>query len=190
MYKLPHNFLCTVYCEQSHMIYSCLIFIFCIASAIPATAQSNHFQSFTFSPVHLSIPVLEVNMEIRLQDKIGVAAIFGLGDIEGIGVLEAGAQGNYYFVGDFQHGLQIGAEAMFTNFSLSNGSTSSKPDGKLFRIGPYAGYKYAADFGLTAVIQYGIAAGFGNSSLTTNNNSSVRLTGSDTFLNLNTGWSF
>ncbi len=95
MYKLPHNFPCTAYCEQSHMIYYCLIFMFCITSVIPGMAQSNHFLSFTFSPVHLSIPVLEVDMEVRLQDKAGVAAIFGLGDTEGIGVHEVGAQGNY-----------------------------------------------------------------------------------------------
>lgn len=75
------------------------------------------FISVTISPLHLLTPVVEVTGEFAPLRKIGVAGILGVGSIavedafgeqSSFTVFEVGAQGNYYVIGDFDHGMQLG----------------------------------------------------------------------------------
>jgi hypothetical protein len=75
-------------------------------SALAADADhAHHAASITFSPLHLLQPFLQVTGELRLDDKIGAAAILGAGqvseDSRRYGAWEVGGQFRYYLFGSF-----------------------------------------------------------------------------------------
>src|SRR5438874_13063933 len=78
-----------------------------------ADRNVEHTISVTFSPIHLVFPILEVTGEYRIDDKMGVAAIVGAGQISLLGsaftVAELGGQFRYYVLGSFIHGMELGA---------------------------------------------------------------------------------
>lgn len=150
--------------------------------------------SFTISPLHLVGPIVEVTGEFRMEDKVGVAGILGIGSIDGISVFEVGGQLNYYVVGDFNHGMQLGGELMYVSLSddvrTSNTSVSVAASGLGFS--PYIGYKVAANFGLTFNAQVGATMLIARGTAVDNNSgnrASASGTGSGLMLNLNIGWS-
>jgi hypothetical protein len=152
--------------------------------------------SLTFSPVHLVLPVVEVTGELRAADRVGVAVVAGAGTVpiegldERVFAYEIGAQGRFYLLGDFDGGLQVGAEALWL------GASSDDVDGVEavaagLAIGPFAGYKHTFSFGLTLDGQVGaqyiaIAAEASDGDRTeTEADQDVIV-----LLNLNVGWSF
>ncbi len=171
-------------------------------SAGPAAESSRerpgHIFSATFGPILLFIPALELNGEYRVLDKLGVAAVLGYGswatDLEGdsrVQQFQLGTQANYYVLGDFDHGLHLGAHLEGRRATLSTDDATAAANGLL--VGGLAGYKVAASFGLTFMLQAGYAFAF------------VSATGSDTagqvqisqddssglpLLRINLGWSF
>ena len=145
--------------------------------------------SLTISPIHLALPVVEVTGEIRAHDKLGLAVIGGVGRYTdksvniSASVYEIGAQLRFYPIGDFRHGMQLGAELLYLHMSQSNLSLRGEGVG----IGPFIGYKVISDAGFTFDAQIGgqyvgVRATDGNSAES----------GKDiiVLLNLNVGWSF
>lgn len=106
-----------------------------------------HVLSFTLSPLRAIVGIGELTGELRVADRGGVAVIGGGGAVEGNPVWEAGAQGRYYAVGSFEHGMELGGQLRYDG-------TTAKADGErlvssTFSLGPFLGYKYVAPFGLT-----------------------------------------
>ena len=62
--------------------------------------------------------------------------------------VEAGAQVRYYPLGSFIHGMQVGMEVMYL-FMDSWGDRHG------LGVGPFVGYKIAADIGFTFEVQLG-----------------------------------
>jgi hypothetical protein len=129
------------------------------------------------------------------MDKLGVAVIAGLGrysdSSNGVSIsataVEAGAQARYYVVGDFRHGMELGAELLYLHLSDDRLSAS----GEGLAIGPFVGYKFTADFGFTFDGQLGFEyiagrATASNGTTTASNSRSSYIP----LLNLNVGWSF
>jgi hypothetical protein len=144
--------------------------------------------SLTFSPIHLALPVVELTAEIAATDQLGLAVILGGGAYRGFGVIEAGAQARYYAVGDFDHGMQLGVEVLGVHVFSDNAlGTGIAGFGTGVAAGPFIGYKFAADFGLTLDVQLGAAWAFIRAD-------AGGATANDTdflpILNLNAGWSF
>jgi hypothetical protein len=146
--------------------------------------------ALTISPLHLISPIVELTGEARVADKIGVAAIAGVGRISdtqngvkiSADVYELGAQARYYALGDFRQGMQLGAELLYLH--LDDPNLVVKAQG--IAVGPFVGYKYTADVGFTFDGQLGVeyVGAKANSSTTTAKDSSwIPL------LNLNVGWS-
>ncbi len=161
-----------------------------------------HSYSITLSPFHLVLPMGELTGEYRVTDKIAVAAILGVGQVktktvtvsgtieDSFFAIDAGAQFRYYPVGNFIHGMQLGAEILFVYVNLNEtGSTSASGTG--LAIGPFVGYKIATDIGFTFDAQLGFEYMAVQS---TASDSGISVTGSDSkfglLLNLNVGWSF
>lgn len=168
-----------------------LAFALLAFSFVSAQAQSKHSKSITISPLLLIFPVLEVTGEFSMSDKTSVAGIVGFGKIFDVTLLELGGQYNYYVLGNFQHGMQLGGEALYANLSASDNNSDAEASGNVISVGPYIGYKYAADFGLTVNIQGGWTFGAGTVKVTGSQGSggqSISATGP--LLNLNAGWSF
>lgn len=164
-----------------------------IPDAAPAPTPT---VSLTFSPIHLlAMRVVEVMGEYQVHDRVGISGILGYGTVESSGidvtVFEIGAQGAYYVLGDFRHGLHVGAEAIYLGASADKGTTSAVAAG--LAVGPMIGYKYSASFGLTFLIQGGVeymlVKGDAKES-TTGTTASAEKKDTIPLLNINLGWSF
>lgn len=165
----------------------------------------------SFSPIHLLLPVVELTAEVRLHRHFGVAVIGGYGAMgqrpDGTlaivgdnapgtthyAVWELGGQLVAYPIGHFDHGLQLGVEALYVGVKRDDSAgtipIAAGADG--FAAGPLVGYKLATKVGFTFNVQAGaefvLARGdaqVGNASAHGSGTTVVPL------LNMNVGWSF
>jgi hypothetical protein len=155
--------------------------------------------ALTISPIHLVLPVVELTGEARALDKLGVAVVAGAGKVSqdatpttpalSAAAYEAGLSVRYYLLGDFRHGLQLGAEALYIHVSDKIESISASARG--LAIGPFAGYKYTADFGFTFDAQLGVQrvglTGEAHDAATSTSQKDSKFI---PLLNANVGWSF
>lgn len=159
-----------------------------LASSSAKPPYDKHL-SVTFSPLHLAFPMLEVTTEGRLADKVGLAGVLGFGTYSGWTIVEVGSQFRYYALGSFDHGMELGGEALLLHAVVDSGGTSGTGVG--YSVGPFVGYKIAARFGLTFDAQLG--ATIVQAAATASNSgqsASATQTGIGPLLNLNLGWSF
>ena len=149
--------------------------------------------SLTISPLHLVLPVVELTGEYRALDKLGVALIAGAGKYTSdsgnisAGVFEVGGQLRYYVVGDFRHGVQLGAEVLYLH--LTDDQVTATGEG--VAMGPFAGYKIITSIGFTFEGQLGVEyvaarAEARNGAVTASDTNAAWIP----LLNLNVGWSF
>lgn len=147
----------------------CLALIALPSAASAARPDATRVFSLTHSPTHLLLfSTMEVTGEYRLARKHGLAAIAGLG-YPGVLLAEAGASYRAYPLGDFDRGMQLGAEILWA------GATNSYDSATALQTSLMAGGKFTFDFGLTMEGQLGptwIGGEIGP------------------MLNLNIGWSF
>ena len=181
--------------KRGLVVMSVLILMATQAAAQPSAApyaptpppKDTRNLSVMVSPVHLLLPFVELTVEKRGGDQWSIAGIVGGGEILDISIYEVGAQLNYYVVGSFNRGFQIGAEAIYMYASSELGDTRAAAEG--LSIGPYAGYKIATQSGFTFNVQAGIqligVAGKDSSGTTSEAESTVQ-----PLVNLNVGWTF
>jgi hypothetical protein len=155
----------------------------------PEPPHPRRVLSLTISPIHLLLPVVELTAEARVHDKVGLALVGGAGKVTdrasniSADAYEAGAQIRVYVLGDFRHGMQLGAEALYLHVSLRDVVAS----GEGLAIGPFIGYKVMVDAGFTFDTQ----VGFERVALrATANGSSDSESEYIPLINLNIGWSF
>lgn len=148
-----------------------------------------HNVSVTFSPIHLFLPVVELTAEVRLPVDLSVAAIGGYGKHLGVTLWEAGAQGRYYLLGSFEHGMPLGVEVLYLGASDTVSGVDARASG--LGVGPFVGYKFASDEGFTidlaGGVQYVAFAAVATDGSTTERAS---LNTWIPLINLNLGWSF
>ena len=138
------------------------------AGPAPATADADADDrrwTVMWAPIRLVVPLVEFTAEYRVQDKIGVSILAGAGkrtiesnmaEVTGTEI-EGGVQGRYYVLGDFTHGLQVGAEALYEHVAFEE----PLPPGILavaaggLTIGPFVGYKVVTRIGFTFEGQLG-----------------------------------
>src|SRR5262249_17728952 len=122
---------------------------------IAISTDVQHRYSITVSPL-LMIPangvfLPEITGEYRLAAKWGVAGIVGLGvaqvEDSSAAVYEIGAQGRYYLIGSFIHGLELGVHTEYVHVTAQINGLSGVGDGAVF--GPFVGYKIATNIGFT-----------------------------------------
>lgn len=178
-----------------------LFFISALAIGLGAAqAQEDKTFSLTVSPFHLLLPVVELTGEYALSQDFGLAGIAGYGSITAtnsldkdvdIPVLELGAQANYYAVGSFRHGMQVGAELLWIKIDPPKNEGVTL-DANGIAVGPLLGYKWAARFGLTFMAQLGWE--FLLAQAKAKNSAGEEIEGSTSgqtlLLNMNAGWSF
>ncbi|MFT4976662.1 MAG: hypothetical protein ACI8S6_002567 [Myxococcota bacterium] len=160
-------------------------------SALAAEKTVDDFKvAVTASPIHLTIPLLEVTGEVKLAPKISAALIAGYGIPDGTdSVIELGAQGRYYVLGDFRSGLQLGAEAIYLRVSASDSGVTATGSGATF--GPFVGGKWTADIGFTVDGQVGVQwSGISASATDGETTASASESDMSPLININLGWSF
>ena len=184
-----------------HKMIASVIFSFIVLFSLPAFSQYSSTKtrplSVTISAIHLNAPLYELTTEFQLQNRLSVAVIGGVGYHKETGprkrFWEIGGQCRLYAMGDFSHGLQLGAE--FTHLRLPRARTLSKLSLTSSRtgttIGGFLGYKYTASFGFTMDIQLGYQiAGNTSKSRNSSNSAPIRNQMFRAFSNFNLGWSF
>lgn len=177
------------------------------ADGVGTTASAKkqtRLMSVTISPLHLTMPVVELTGEFKADDNWSAAVIGGVGSYtqqnsvlgeQTYDVWEVGAQFRFYALGDFDHGMQVGAEVLYVNVSneieTSDGTLSGTGEG--VAVGPFLGYKIATDLGFTFEGQLGYQR-IGLGAEASNESSGETVTDEDSdwgpLLNLNVGWSF
>ncbi|MEJ7601253.1 MAG: hypothetical protein WKG01_25335 [Kofleriaceae bacterium] len=131
-----------------------------VASPAHADERSEPRVSITVSPVHLVIPVGELTAELRAHDKLGIAAVVGIGSVsvdrfeDRVAVYEAGISARYYLTGSFRTGIQLGAEALYLHAATKDDSMAVRAQG--LGLSPFAGYKWTGRSGLTLEGQLGV----------------------------------
>jgi hypothetical protein len=177
-----------------------------VPTAAPVKAQDpEHSVAITISPFHLFLPVVEIMGEVKLIPKVSGALILGAGSLKVPGTTgipdsrarayEAGLQLVFYPLGDFEHGMQLGAEALFVDAKGSvkptNGSAEIAYGGSGLSTGAFLGYKVISKIGFTFNAQLGAAytsviAEASQKTVTV----SAAQSGVNVLLNLNAGWAF
>lgn len=154
----------------------------------------------SISPLHLIAPIVELTGEVRVDRHVGIAGIAGVGSLRTsksaprFTVWEVGAQFLGYPVGHFDHGMQLGVEAVYVGLAGSTGSGSAQVTGlgHGFAVGPLLGYKFASDVGFSLNIQGGVQYLVARAEATAKDGTSASASDSAwiPLLNLNLGWSF
>jgi hypothetical protein len=176
-----------------------------VTLAAPAVAQpeaapsAERDWSVTLSPVHLLIgPIVEVTVERRVGDMLGVAVMAGGGrftDESDAGientftVFEGGVSARVYALGDFEQGLQVGASGEYVHLAgddVNNSGVSAVGNGLL--LSPFIGYKHVWSPGITFDGQIGPS--FLAVRAEAEDGSSAEDSEVGVNLNLNVGWSF
>ena len=128
--------------------------------------------TLSFSPLHLILPVLELQAELRLGRYVGLTAFGGVGrvtvevqdsydprdsDDETLTLYEAGATLSFYPLEPFE-GLTLGAELDWVHVSSDDiGDESVEGLATGLSVGPLLGYKHISAAGFTVVVQGGVA---------------------------------
>jgi hypothetical protein len=161
------------------------------APASPEVAPDpvEHRLSLTFDLLFLLAPVGEVTAELRVEES-AVALLLGLGAYLELPFREIGAQVRHYWFGDFDRGLQLGAEARGfqtarsrTEYNLVGDATTTIEPATAIGGGPFLGAKYT--FGTPLTLEAQLGAQFTFSMQDGEPTSQIA-----PLLNLNLGWSF
>lgn len=146
----------------------------------------------------ISRPFFEVDGEYRLHERFGIGGVVGLGR-RAIGPLDKqfgwmlGAQGTFYPIGSFHHGLQLGAEVVYGGSSGRGnaGTVVIKQTGSEIGPGAFVGYKIEAKLGPTFSAQLGARYMFYRISVDDGSAPASAASGKGEVLGrFNLGWSF
>ncbi len=173
-----------------HIFLAAFVLTVVVLGPQSAKADEGHDVSLTFSPIHLFHPtVFELTAEVRLPLDFSVAGIGGVGAADGVTLWEAGGQVRYYLLGGFEHGMPLGVEAIYIGASDNEGDVVARANG--VAVGPFVGYKFAADVGFTIDLAGGIQY-MSVSAVATDGtiSGSAYDSGFIPLLNFNLGWSF
>jgi hypothetical protein len=164
--------------------------------------EVTHDFSLTISPFHLILPIYEFTGEFNINQNLGLALIGGYGNVkiskfdsdpqfsnDILKIYEIGGQINYYPIGSFDHGLQLGVEVLYVGIIGNHENIEISANG--IAVGPFIGYKIIFDSGFTLNFQLGYEKIFAYGKASDGTNSASD-SGTDNIvlLNINAGWSF
>lgn len=158
--------------------------------------------SLTISPLHLIFPIVEATLEVRAHDRFSVAGTFGIGSVPvdngngtttKLAAYEVGGQLRGYATGDFDGGLELGAQLLYVHVASDDLQPGYKVSGTGagFGVGPFVGYKLMTRGGFTFDAQGGFqyiavhAEASSQGSTSSGSDSAIK-----PLLNLRVGWSF
>ncbi len=169
----------------------------------PIMEQPLRKLSITLSPLHVVIPLLEVTGEYALNAKNGIGLMLGYGQATeddfdqnsganlSFNIYEAGLSYRNYIIGDFEHGMQLGAELNYIHID-GDGDFNISGTAAGLSAGPFLGYKIVTDIGFTFDSQLGAQYIVGAAEATDGNTVATTDPQSEwsPLLNLNIGWTF
>lgn len=188
-----------------------LALVLVLVSALGAQAQESSYDeplppselvTVSISPLHLFIPMLELQVELRLGELFGIAAIGGVGTLTvetsdgdqlSFPAQEVGGQLVFYPTEAFRN-WQLGVEALLLRVEIDEriGSDRVTGLGAGLSAGPFLGYKWISDVGFSVFVQGGFTVAVVKSEATNDLGQSATVKENDLLLllNVNVGWSF
>ena len=118
------------------------------------SADAGRTVSITLSTLPLIEPVVQIAAEWHAQKDVGFAGFIAAGGNEGP-IFATGIQLIWYALGDFEHGVQLGGDLMFSIVDRAS-NVDLYEDGTGIALAAFAGYKLVMPFGFTANLQGGI----------------------------------
>lgn len=125
------------------------------------TLPTDYTTSFMIDGFSLLSDIVQVQGEIRSGSRTSYGILLGVGNVQGATqdtsytLIVAGAQFSYYVLGDFNQGLHIGAQVVFSSTD-ARAKRSQYEQGSTLSLAPYAGYKLILFKGFTLNAQAGI----------------------------------
>lgn len=143
------------YCYEVYMrVVRFSVLVASLFFAVALTAQDTSRVSILLSPLELASPVVRLVGEWKVARTHGIGPDVAVGSIDQVFVFSIGAQYAWYMIGDFEHGVQLGASLRYLQSNDESNGISSV--GRGVAIGPIIGYKYVAPFRLTVGLNGGI----------------------------------
>ena len=107
---------------------------------------------------HPDGPFYQASAEFKASDEWGAAFLGGYGAMateEDVAyeMYEVGGQFDYYALGDFDHGLQLGGQLVYRG---ADGDVAPELTSSGVRVGPFVGYKIITELGFTFNGQVGV----------------------------------
>lgn len=193
-------------------IFNYLLFVFLLLCNYQrGNAQSVdrlYSSSWTVSSLPLLDGVAQIRGEFASNHNIAFGLIGGAGVVDGMSSYDwydkgphsmflLGAQIHYYLFGNFAHGMQIGAQSLFSTTN-KDATAYYYRSGKNLYLAPYLGYKVILDPGFTVNAQAGAGADFHRDfystkiDINTNQRDGYYMTTNRLYvlLHLDFGWSF
>jgi hypothetical protein len=168
---------------------------------VSAENDDVHSVAITISPLHFFLPMAELTGEFSLSPRFGLALLAGYGSVTAsrinldgdtedvsISAYELGGSARFYPIGDFDQGMQLGAELLYLHVSPDD-DTEYSGSGAGLGLGPFIGYKFTGREGFVFDAQLGfqvLAVQAEDSSGSESSSDS----GIIPLLNLNIGWAF
>ncbi len=164
-----------------------LAFVLVLAFAHTASGRSGPpKRTVSVSIFSLHHPVVEISGEFRIKKNMGLTGIVGAGSMDGSTVLEIGGQYKFFASGNFNNGIQLGLETVYTSISPLYGTALIKNG---LSTGLFFGFKGTDDYmGITMDFQLGFAGVMNTNHA--NNSSSFAFTEGRIIFRTNIGWSF
>ncbi len=132
-----------------------------LVAAASGLAAAEPTVSLSTNPLVDLIGLADVQVETRVADHVGVAAIAGAGKVawdSGAPSYELGARGSYYLTRAFS-GWNVGAEALHAR-SLHTYEMGDTPSFSM--AGAFGGYKWLLASGFTGDLRVGVAVAHTN----------------------------
>jgi hypothetical protein len=170
-----------------------------VASSISLTAQHSfppplhpHFLSLTLSLARAFSPVLEGMIEVKANEKVGIAALVGTGRVDSMPFYDFGGAVLWHVWGTFDRSFHLSLQSVYEHRNLDSGF-ARHVEGKGVSLGVAGGYKMIWDFGATVMVQIGADYIFDHDETT--DSTGTRLPDIDRsrlrpVLNVNLGFSF
>ena len=179
-------------------IVLCLALLGSTTAIAAPDRHPGHHVALSISPIHLVLPVAEVQAEIYLGTQLSAALIGGYGVVtaevnnkdESFTVWEAGGQIRGYFYGTSTEGAFGALELLYTGVDTEIDTISGQADG--LAVGAVAGYKWVWSSGFLFDLNGGISRVQMTAEAQDQSGNQENKTESKIMpvLNLNLGWAF
>lgn len=157
--------------------------------------------ALTISPLHLTLPVVELTLENGVSEGISVAGTLGYGSVTvadpnngdtTVNIFEAGAQLRYYTGGDTNRGFHVGAEGQYIKPFLDDVPAGVTVQANGIAVGPFIGYKWNTSSNFVYDLQAGYQFFFAQAKAKNSQGDEIESSTSDgaPLLNINVGFSF
>ena len=112
--------------------------------ATPKPAEETPLKTgyISFSPIHLTRPILELTGEMRLGRRSGIAVITGAGTIAQRAYWNVGGQLLFYPIGNFERGIQVGFETSYAGYAGDRAPNIIAGPVNALALSPLVGFKW------------------------------------------------